>query len=164
VADCSGFRKASLRLFWLPRATASDLRSEGNRCKHWQTRAVQSRWLVLPVFVERFFTISTLLCMERIRITCSVSGAGKKAIRTKPSSGSASRLGPLWTSKYQPLGSVHTPSPGREFTPSGGAFTRGKVGEEGEDMEGEGLGESRHVLLIFQILLETFGQVQMEDF
>lgn len=87
--------------------------------------------------------------MEGLPITCSVSGAGKKAIRTKPSSGSASRLGPLWTSKYQPLGGVHTPSPGREFTPSGGAFTGGKVEEEGEDMEGEGLGEYRHCLLIF---------------
>jgi hypothetical protein len=84
--------------------------------------------------------------MKGIPITCSVSGAGKKTIRTKPSSGSASRLGPLWTSKYQPLGGVHTPSPGREFIPSGGAFTGGK---EGEDMEGEGLGEYQNVLLTF---------------
>ncbi|GAQ89472.1 hypothetical protein KFL_005270040 [Klebsormidium nitens] len=68
---------------------------------------------------------------------------GKKAVRGKASSAaSASRLGPLWSPQYRPLGSLHTPSPGREFTPvSGGEFGVGDEGGQGEGyMEEEGLG------------------------
>lgn len=84
--------------------------------------------------------------------TCTPVFAGKKTLRGKASSAaSASRLGPLWTPQYRPLGSLHTPSPGREFTPvSGGEFGGGDEGGQGEGyMEGEGLGKEATGLALY---------------